>query len=1000
MLIVSHQTEFLLDMLADRLAHGNGPLREQWIVIASLRQKQWLMLRLAERMPNRAIAGVRILGWREALRRLVDTRIPDHIELTLRLASILKNVKNDPVLEFLTDSLKSDKLAALAQSLSNQILKALFYERSSQTPWQARICELLSAESFWLADRLPHSRWPESVCEVHCIGTEEMPPVGWDFFIRHAPKLFIYLFSPCRMFWEDILSDAQRCWMRERLLQKQVSSESIDTLDAYLLDTHPLLANWGRLGRETLRRLQRYGLEREDFYNEPPPSPRSTLEALQQDLLWLRTRCDAPTFLRDSQDGSVRVVSAGITRLDEVRLLKNNIEQFLQSQSASCSGILVLAPDISIYEPLIRFVFNAQLPVRIAPVSCFSTNPLLQGLQLFFELSNRNWEPDHVMELFENSAFRAAQQLTTEDLSQFHLWVREGRVRAGFSGSPGSWTEGLRRMVAGLVFLVPDNEPFDGVRSIDWGQAQKLNQWIGLIERIESYLSKWRCQSYRLSEWVAMLRNMQQEFFEKDSKDSDLWENFLRHLISTPPEMAENEFDFSLIRSLFEQHCQSAVGAFQPLLIDAIECLSLQTGSIRPARALFFLGMDSEHFSMADACSSLEWKHAQIPESDSMRYLLLEALFAARDQIIISYCPVSQYDGKLIEPSHWVQELMQLIDDFYPLEKTFPPVSSASVSARVLNESETFWTMPPLLSPQPVLKIDLASLQTLMRHPWKYFLQERLGIYLKQEPLFSVLREKDLSLPPWVESQVIHTILLSSFEEAKRRYEYLFAPGSFGDLAVLQLKKKSAEWKTHLEKWGVKPRDISRIRFGGRQNRNSPLDDAGPAAITNEYPAIRVDLAGQNREIVGEVSLASRQGVFILTDLDLKGCLRCWPSFLACKTVFADASIYSLKKGEKKEWKELNAASALCRLVQYAIHAKERISPLIDPWLEPFLQGDFEKWKKQVQKTALESDDVTIRWVLARSGLPPERRIWEEWSEVLKETLSDIQWEAVKDAAL
>ena len=1019
-LFLSHRIERLVDLLAEQLVKESSPCSESWVLLPGSVNKQWLMVNLTERLPGHAIAGIRFLSWREAL--LLACHAKDHVinsfELQLALTKILSDETTDELASWLKEC-NPNRLTLFVRRLSEQMMEAGFYAMEPQENWHRNLLEKLTDAGPWrfLAQILPEAFLPPSVGHVHCFCVDEMPEAGWDFFLRSSSK--VYLFSPCRMFWDDTVSDGERRKMGRRLRKEGLSPSSIEAFENYLRDTHPLLANWGRLGRETIRRLDARSLPTQEAYEGSEESLEdahekfrtnrfSLLEMIQNDLLFLRTPDDAVSE-KSRHDSSISIHAAGSSRLREVQILRDQILHQIQDakEPIGYSDILVLAPDIRPYEPLIQFVFGADLPIRIAPVALLPRSPALQSILLFFALLDRNWEADALMELFENRSFQAKHQLTTEELEKFRTWLKEAKVRGGWDKSKGGWPDGMQRMLSGLIYLLPDEDPLPRIRSMDWGGANLLDRLLGLIRelcKIAEFFSTGPCT---LEEWAQHLKTLV-AFLIDDRSPEEVLSAFVRKLGSASEHFTHDRFASTLIRSNLENDCRRATAVHQAFSVESIQFSSLQPGAIRPARAIFLLGLDSESFPRLEVRSTLDWPHAKPDSVDQDHYLLLQALFAAQEHLSISYCHLSPEDGKLVEPALPVQELMQVIDTLYPLKgikassalmtihptlptdnRYFQPDSPWRSFSHEAFQAANASPLPPAVfwpsgkKKAPIRQLDFDDLALLARHPWKYFLQKKLGIYLKDEKLFSEMRLGDFVLPAYEEQRLLKRSLREPIDQVMAQNQEL-PPGTFGAWAEVQLKQKAREWDAHLCKWGIDRRDIYSVRFSKKNSSRSQNSNR------IEAPPIVVSIENESIEITGEIDLVTPVGLLSANEPNFFDALRHWPALLAFQTLFpASPALHWLKKGTSKTW-PIDATDGWRRYIEYALKAQESLSPLIAPWADAFLHHNEEEWKEEARHSLLKAEEPAILWVLARSQPLPLERIWEEWSGFLSTTFSDL----------
>jgi exodeoxyribonuclease V gamma subunit len=974
MIFLSHRLEKLVDHLSERLSS------EAWVLLPSLAMKQWLMVELVKRSKNQALAGIQFISYREAIERLTK---PIHtLELRLELSKIFQTVSDGPlapILHWIQEG-HSSRLNMLLSHLSRQIYEASFYQKAPTETWQQELYEKLSIQR----------QWQKPVGELHCFCTDEMPPDAWDFWMRQNAS--IYLFSPCRMYWEDSLSNRERQKTISHLKTLGISSSSLTAFENYIRDTHPLLANWGKLGRKTFSSLSSANItedyeggaeDLDDVHEAFRKGRLSLLEVLQQDILLLRTSDRAP-IPKDPKDDSIQFIQAGSSKLREMQILKDSILHFLKkSKDASWPDILVIAPDIRPYAPLIRFVFEEEMPIRISPVPVLEQSLFLQGLMLFFDLSLKRFDADLVMELIENRSFCERHQLSNEDIQMFRHWLKEARVRGTWDEGPSSFSTGIERMMDGLVFLLPDDEPLPRVRSMDWGQAERLDRFIQLVQSVHRHVKNLE-EKRSLDDWVISLRQMADELFSPTDGNDEIFRSFLRRL-SQASHRFSDPFDFSILHSFFSEECAQATTSYKGLNLDAIHFSSLQPGAIRPAQALFFIGMDIESFSGHEARSTFDWKCPKASRSDQNRYWMLQALFAARKELSISYRHLSERDGKPIEPALPIQELFQLINDYYPsiqylkhpplpfdakyFEKKSPLQSFSQEDFHAANSIVAY---PKIFWPEKKLQTEtrsflLSDLTKLIRNPWRYFLEKSLSIYLKDESLFVEDRLEDFALPPYLQQHLLKLSFTQPIDEVILERRHLFAKGSFGEAAAIQLKQKAAEYAAQLKKWSID--SISSIPF------MQEIDGC---------------------TIQGDIDGVTPSGILSMSDLSLFSLLRIWPSYLALRSLKPDAErIYSLKKGAIKTFGHIDTADALKRLIGYAIEAEKSLSPLIYPWADAILKKEFHEFEKLAEISLLKEDDVSLQWVLKRSQPLPLSNIWKEWRGFLQKTFAEVYDAAV-----
>jgi exodeoxyribonuclease V gamma subunit len=213
--------------------------------------------------------------------------------------------------------------------------------------------------------------------------------------------------------------------------RKNISSSQVEELDAYLKEGNPLLANFGKLGRKTLSFLQMEESLSEEEYEE---SGSHALGRIQNELLLLDSREESLEW-----DDSIEIHSFG-SKLREVEALA---EKLLLHRFAP-KDVLVFAPDIAEYAPMIRFVFDRyKIDYAIMGLEECSQNMFLTALQGLLALPEQRFEPRAVLHFFSHANVREKFGFSTEEINSLEAWcemdfrahhaARSGRSLCGAS---------------------------------------------------------------------------------------------------------------------------------------------------------------------------------------------------------------------------------------------------------------------------------------------------------------------------------------------------------------------------------------------------------------------------------------------------------------------------------------------------------------------------------------------------------------------------------------
>ena len=198
-----------------------------------------------------------------------------------------------------------------------------------------------------------------------------MPPLFLSYLeglSKHC-QLHLFLLNPAQTFWADLASKRQR------------------TNDGSFTG-HPLLSTLGQQGRE----FQEMLLEQVQFDFEPESFELSeasdNLHQLQNDIL--NNRLNGPdemSLIGSLQKDDSISIHACHSRMREVEVLKNQLLYTLENDPAlELRDIVVMAPDIQVYEPFISAVFS-DIQHAIADRSLRLSNNALDAFIRFLNLS-------------------------------------------------------------------------------------------------------------------------------------------------------------------------------------------------------------------------------------------------------------------------------------------------------------------------------------------------------------------------------------------------------------------------------------------------------------------------------------------------------------------------------------------------------------------------------------------------------------------------------------
>lgn len=780
-LFFSNRVETLFDRLKETLFGAPfSPFTRRLVVVPSPAMKSWVMLRLA-RDPNVGIAaGMEISDLDDTLSKIgalasrESVLLPSELELSLavetELYHILQEVRTDnlelwrPLIQYLKLPYSANgspivsrkmerRIAALSEKLAQLFLKYGKYglamlhewERKSPLGWQQllwrRLCESLGLRALTFSTLIP----PKTIAaphlvHVHLFAMSFLSRQQHHFLLETSKMLPVsyYLLSPCMAFWSDIKSDKESWHLRDYWQKRGTPDEQQQALDEFLRDRNPLLANFGKLGREMAAMIEesdaatdeRYVLPRgvQEFpcyengnnlaaiYDEEGQS-LSMLDAVQADMALLRNPEDAPKIIFKKEDRTIQVHKAA-TPMREVQILYNNIMRLIDQHYADsdpiCPGdVVVMAPDIMVYEPYIRSVFgneSSALAYQIADMKIPVRSTFIQGFLLLVSLPLGRWDAASLHELWEHPAFQHRHQLVGEEIQKIWNWTKDSGVvwghdvahreemfkrdhcdrGANSDAVSGTWDFGMSRLLASLVMTV-EGDPDEGVafkvlplEVLDSSKGELLGKWIALLKSLKSDLKPLSDgTAMTVEEWGFYLKCLCDGWlstvpFDDEASEIralyEVFESFQR----ARKIVGDALYTFTTIRKHMEAALNKSTSSYREQHLKAIRFCSLLPMRAIPSKVIMLLGMQEGAFPRIEPNVSLDMMKGNPSvdycpsQTDFDRYLFLEALISARKYFVMSYQGFSVSDSKEQLPSLVVAELLGYLDKAYRLGEQLP----------------------------------------------------------------------------------------------------------------------------------------------------------------------------------------------------------------------------------------------------------------------------------------------------------------------------------------
>jgi exodeoxyribonuclease V gamma subunit len=555
-----------------------------------------------------------------------------------------------------------------------------------------------------------------------------------------------------------------------------------------LLPANRLLASWGQDAREM--QLVLAGREHAGHHHPHRLAGASLLQRVQADVQADRAApgpplpgaADARPRL-DPADRSIQI-HACHGRARQVEVLRDAILHLLaEDPTLQPRDVIVMCPDIETFAPLIHATFGAgelepesaatqpDLRVRLADRSLRRTNPLLGVVGALLDLAGRRVTASEVLDLADREPVRRRFRLDDEDLARMRDWVSASGIRWGLDAGhrapyrlddlgAGTWEAGLDRLLVGVTMTEEGHRLFEGVLPTDDVESSAIElagSTAELVERLRDAVASFG-DSRPIGAWAEAIASAADALAATARHDAWQRAQLQRILDAVVDEAgAAGAVELSLpeVRALLGERLQGRPTRANFRTGHLTICTLVPMRSI-PHRVVCLLGLDDGAFPRKAPRDGDDLMLAEphVGERDPRfedRQMLLDALMAAQDRLVITYTGNDVRTNAPRPPAVPVGELLDTIERTvrgaareqvlvrHPLQpfdaRNFhadAPWSFDRVTlggARATQEDRRA-PAPFLAGPLPEQRapvVELDDLVAFARHPVRAFLRQRLG---------------------------------------------------------------------------------------------------------------------------------------------------------------------------------------------------------------------------------------------------------------------------------
>lgn len=705
------------------------------------------------------------------------------------------------------------------------------HQRWQAALWRALLSDLRADGLATAGSRaLVHPQFFQAVSELRdrpsalprrvvIFGLSALPAQALEVLAAIAPwcQVILVVLNPCQYYWGDIVED--RDLLRQayrRQAQKPGMPEGGLGAEDWHQHAHPLLAAWGRQGRDFLSLLDNaeaskfispllaaFQENRHDFFTEP--AAQTLLGQLQDDVLNLRPLAETRDLwpaVTASQDVSLRCHIAHSARREVEILHDQLLARFAADPSLRPRDVIVMVPDVNTYAALVQAVFGQferghprHLPFALADQRQRGVQPLLIALEYLLALPEQRITATEIMDLLDVPAVRLRFGMQVGDLPLLRRWISQAGIRWGIDGAQramqgmsaaidaNTWQFGIDRLLLGYAAGDTALISADGSTLIPCDEAAGLSAALlgplsDLLDALSQSLRELQ-QPATAEQWQLRLQQLMARFFSTDARaDSTDQAEADAALLSQLQTALESwlgncrqagvieELPLVLVREAWLAGLDAG-GLQQRFLAGSINFCTLMPMRAIPFRVVCLLGMNEADYPRRqppldfDLMAS-DYRPGDRSRREDDRYLMLEALLSAREQLYISWIGRNVRDNSERAPSvlvgqlreHIAQgwtlagggDLLAALTTVHPLQpfsaRYFTPGSGVFSYAGewLVQHQQTAAAMPDELVPEPLLPalepplpLTVEGLQRLLRDPVGQFFKTRLKVQLDRE---------------------------------------------------------------------------------------------------------------------------------------------------------------------------------------------------------------------------------------------------------------------------
>lgn len=614
--------------------------------------------------------------------------------------------------------------------------------------------------------------------------------------LSQKTEVNLFFFNPSEHYWGDVVDEKTAAKITAKYAIKPLLEAQSKPEQEYYFIGNPLLSSWGKLGRDYFEQLVQLEARWLDGFIDVFDD--SLLGQIQSEIYQLAFKGESLTedkawFINDegklpiSCDDTSITLSDCHTPLREVERLHDYLlNLFNQNKHLTPKDIIVMMPDVGTYSPYIEAVFGGAknerfIPYALADLAIEQEKPVLSSFASLANLPFSRFGVSDILDLLQVSQIAEKFSVEAHEYEQIQYWLERVGVKWGINAEHkhsfdlpaielNTWQHGLNRLLLGIAQR-DEQCPYKGIYSADEVEGMALdtlNKLVHFIDVLQNFKEQLSPDDTLINK-ADILANLLSEIYESDSDDS--WDLLVLQNVLDELKKHHDNGDYSqavsqrIVSYLVKQGIQEK-GVGQRFLVGQVNFCTLMPMRAVPFKVVCMLGLNDADYPRTvqpigfDLVPYSKKQKGDRSRKLDDRYLFLEALLSARDNLYMSYIGRSCFDNQPRMPSTLVSELLEYIGrSFEYADKSHKKLPASLINQQHLQPFNSQYYKPdpdhtlqsnhsynpiwlptaPIL-PEPVTKLAVTAPEQLeldvfirsVCHAQESFYQQSLGLRLPQ----------------------------------------------------------------------------------------------------------------------------------------------------------------------------------------------------------------------------------------------------------------------------